>query len=175
MTIINRRRQFGAEKAPEIEYPDAFKLVFSGNAGTAYTVMYNAVINHYILDGIESYPTSAVKAVTPITNGKHILYFWINSSNRLGNSISLSYLRIPANPTYFHAAFLYNCWGLQQIDFLGKTPPPVGSDFGNCYGNPKVTIRVPVGSLSAYTEALNKTALRIYIKEIIETKDFTYN
>lgn len=175
MITTNRRRQFGAETIPELEYPDAFMLVFSGNAGTAYNVMYQGTINHYILDGIEAYPTSAVKAVTPTTSGKHVLYFWINSGNRLANGITLSYLRIPANPTYFHGAFLYNCWGLQQIDFLGETPPAIGSDFGNCYGNPKITVRVPIGTTEAYRDKFNNTTLKSYIKEIVETKDFTYN
>lgn len=175
MITTNRRRQFGAEKAPEIEYPDAFKIVFSGDAGTAYNVMYQGGINHYILDGNEVYPTSAVKAVTPTTSGKHVLYFWINKSTRLASSINLSYLRIPANPTYFHGAFLYNCWGLQQIDFLGETPPAIESDFGHCYGDAKVTVRVPVGTIEAYRTKLNSTVLKTYIKEIVETKDFTYN
>lgn len=176
MITTNRRRQFGAEKVPEIEYPDAYMAVFSCNANTAREIMYDGSINRYILDGIEHKPSNPVNKVTPLTDGKHILYFWINKDTRLTNGVTINYLRIPENPTHWHSAFYYTSWVLGQIDFLSPTPPEMSSSFGVGFGTRYVKVRVPIGSSELYRQAFQNVGGEIKNRStIIETKDFTYN
>lgn len=176
--LLERRRDLinvGAA-IPELEHPDAFMAVFSCNANTARAIMYQAVINRYILDGIEYKPSNPVASVTPLTDGRHILYFWINSSNRLANTVNINYIRIPENPTYWHQAFYYSSWTLGQIDFLSPTPPPMNSSFGVGSGTRYVKVRVPIGSSELYRQAFQKVGGEIKNRStIIETKDFTYS
>ena len=172
--LLERRRMLMMSKAviPALEHPDAYMVVFDSDAVETGIIYGNGGINRYILDGVETIPNSPVGSVTPSTNGTHVLYFWLGSSNRLRNDSIVKYLRVPAEPEYWHGTFLYTNYRITGLDFLGETPPNFSSNFGtryNWYTN-SVLIRVPVGCGNAYRQALASTGLKN--QTIIETNNF---
>lgn len=169
--ILRRRMVKGDEN--KLLYPDAYMAVFTCAANTTYGLLYFGRLGRLILDGVE------VNSIKPTTSGKHILYFWTTGMDRLDDynwSGGPEYVRIPANPQFWHSAFVHNVGSLKQIDFLGTTPPQISNEFGNHL--PSIQkIRVPIGCRDAYVAALSKAGNDIKGKTnlIVETKDFSYN
>lgn len=168
-----RRRQFTTKSGNELLYPDAFMVAFTESAGTSHRIIGNKKISRYVLDGVEYTPSSAVDSVTPTTDGVHILYFWLNANERLGNEVSIKYIRIPAEPEYWHPTFIYSSWSLKYVDFMSETPPTMSKDFGSLHDTRTIYVRVPVGSKSLYETAIAATSTGWKKKVVItETNDF---
>jgi hypothetical protein len=176
---ILRRRMVGGKNVDKLLYPDAYMIAFDCAANTRFQFLYNAVMYHYILDGVEVTLAIGTDAVTPKTSGTHILYFWVKSITRLSDknwSGGPKYLRVTGEVANWLETFVHNVGDLRRIDFTGATPPLFSSGFGNHLPNIS-EIRVPIGTKAAYVTALSKAGSDIKNKSsiIVETKDFSYN
>lgn len=153
-------------------YPDAYMAIFNGSANTFYSLMYGASISRYILDDVEVTNTNVV-GVTPTTDGRHVLYFWLGTYQRIRDFNWVGaplYFRVPADAPYFHGNFFHNIGGTKRIDFLGDTPPSAAT--GGLFNHiPNLTeIRVPIGSGNVYK---TKSGFTGVANKIVESSDFS--
>lgn len=173
MIITNRRRQFGGEKEPKLQYPDAFMAIFNANAGTRLTIhRSDNVITKYILDDVVHYVPLGTNRITIPTSGTHTLYYYGNTSSSMLDTVPFNYLRIPAN-TAIHNSYVYNwnCVNLKLVDFLGVPPNFYASNIFWNGANYTRRIRIPVGTLSTFQSRFaNNNNCKA---ALIETNDFT--
>lgn len=168
---VRRRGLIGAQQhevIPPLEYPDAYLVVFYGDAGVAKQIPHYPRINRYVLDGVEVTPVEWVHKVTPTTSGYHFLYFWLGGTTRLTGNVNPTYLRIPENPTNWNPDFImFNT--IDRIDCMSSTPYTLNSDstkysvVNNLY--------VPHGSKELYSVA---NGWKKFKNVIAETNNFNY-
>ena len=84
------------------------------------------------------------------------------SNNTLSNCNALTSITIPSSATSIGDSAFYECYALSSITFESTTPPVLGGTLGI---TTTCTIRVPQGTLSAYTSASNYPDPSEYIYE----------
>lgn len=167
------------EELIPVPHPDAFACAYySSSAGAVPMLMYTASIAKDIVDDVTTIRDPLAQRLTGTRwPGNHLAYFWLGKNERMADNNGMFYIRIPAQLTYWHGAFIYKSNSIKRIDFMSKTPPSLSA---NTFGNTMSVleeIRVPKGCGSAYATAISKCGNGIKNKTnlIVETNDFTYS